>query len=115
MAWMPASMTGCGVSKSGSPAARLMTSWPASLMLLAKSVRAMVLDICRPATRGFSLMSTGAPAADILVGCAVQSNTGGSDSALLLSVETGRLVRMWVQVAPLLCPVNALPHEGLVG
>ena len=58
---MPASRMAWGVSKSGSPAAREMTSWPASRMDAARSDRCMVLEGLRPATAGFRIMSTPAP------------------------------------------------------
>lgn len=55
---MPASMMGAGVSKSGSPAAKPMISAPCSLRLVAKSVKAMVLEGLRDATLGFRVGST---------------------------------------------------------
>jgi hypothetical protein len=58
----PASTIGAGVSKSGSPAARPITSTPRSRMARAASVRAMVLDGRSAATAGLSVGSTAAAA-----------------------------------------------------
>lgn len=58
IAAQPASTIAEGVSKSGSPAARPMTSCPASFMLRARSVSAIVLDSRSDATRGFKPWST---------------------------------------------------------
>ena len=55
---MPASRMGPGVSKSGSPAARPITSAPDSRMLLARSVSAIVLEGFKAATLGFRAWST---------------------------------------------------------
>ena len=57
MASMPASMIGAGVSKSGSPAARLTMSFPASRRLLARSDRSIVFDGRRSVTFGLRLRS----------------------------------------------------------
>ena len=58
IALMPAFAHTSGVSKSGSPAAKPMTSSPRSFSVLAKSVRATVFDSFRSRTRGFKLRST---------------------------------------------------------
>ena len=61
MAWMPASATGSGVSKSGSPAAREMTSTPDSRREVARSDRTIVFEGRIAPTTGFIVMSTEAP------------------------------------------------------
>jgi hypothetical protein len=58
---MPASTISSGVSKSGSPAAKPITSIPDSRMERARSVSAMVFDGLRDATSGFNVGSTVLP------------------------------------------------------
>ena len=53
-------MIGSGVSKSGSPAAKLTMSLPASRRLLAKSLSIMVLDGCKFAILGLRVLATAA-------------------------------------------------------
>lgn len=59
MASFPALMMGPGVSKSGSPAAKLTMSFPASRRLLAKSDSSIVLEGFSFVTLGLSDVSTG--------------------------------------------------------
>ena len=61
MAWMPASATGSGVSKSGSPAAREMTSTPDSRRDVARSDSTIVFEGLIAPTTGFIVISTEAP------------------------------------------------------
>jgi hypothetical protein len=61
MAWMAASLTWSGVSKSGSPAPKLTTSMPAARIALARPMRFMVADSWRlPAWRAKEAMRAGA-------------------------------------------------------
>lgn len=67
IAEMAASLTGSGVSKSGSPAARAITSCPLSFMLLAKSVSAIVLAIGMLFTLGLISVSCATLVAPLLL------------------------------------------------
>ena len=68
MAWMPASATGSGVSKSGSPAAREMTSTPDSRREVARSDSTIVFESRIAPTTGFIVMSTEAPVSCLAAG-----------------------------------------------